>query len=494
MYQSANRPTMNAPRILLALAAFLLILLAWWFVFAAQEGLTTRHLMQDGVPMQFLFPSDGNDLPGVIVAHGFGGSRQLMLGYGHVLAHAGFGVLLLDFPGHGANATPFSRNSGDNLQQVIATARAVLLRQPEVAPGDIALLGHSMGSGAVMQAAIANETDYDATIAISPTDAPVTAVSPRNLLLLAGQFEPRFVANAQTLLAKAGGENSDFAAGTARLFVQVPHVEHITILFSPVSHAASRQWLERVFGVQRESSYQDVRIVWYLVHLGAWLVLLTAVSPLLPHDEPRSRSRRTPLHWLGLLIAPPLASGILRLLEQFIRTDNLANILVGSTLGIWFFIFGAIWLLVGFRPPRLTFSGAFWGIMLFGLLWLAFGALAQFVWLPWLLIPARLLRWPALAATAFPWLLAAGTAQAGGGFWRRLGWWLWQSLFIGGGLFLLINLIPSLGILILILPLFPVVFAILAIANTAIDKPWAYAIGGSLFFGWMLLAYFPLTG
>ena len=77
---------------------------------------------------------------------------------------------------------------------------------------------------------------------------------------------------------------------------------------------------------------------------------------------------------------------------------------------------------------------------------------------------------------------------------RRLGWWLWQSLFIGGGLFLLINLIPSLGILILILPLFPVVFAILAIANAAIDKPWAYAIGGSLFFGWMLLAYFPLTG
>lgn len=493
MYRQPNR-TMNATRVLLALAAFLLILLAWWFVFAAQSGLSTRRLVQDNLPMQFIYPTNGDELPGVIIAHGFGGSRQLMLGYGHVLAHAGFGVLLLDFPGHGANATSFSRNNGDSLQQAVATARAVLIQQPEVAPGEVALLGHSMGSGAVMQAAIAHEVDYDATVAISPTDAPVTAVSPRNLLLQAGQFEPGFISRAQTLMEQAGGENTDFATGTARLFVLVPNVEHITILFSPVSHAAAREWLERVFGAQRASSYQDTRMVWYLVHLGAWLVLLTAVSPLLPHDEPSSRSRRRPLHWVGLLVAPPLASGILLLLEQFIRTDNLANILVGSTLGVWFFVFGAIWLLVGFRPPRLTFSGVFWGLLLFGLLWFAFGALAQFVWLPWLLIPARLLRWPALAATAFPWLLAAGTAQAGGTFWQRLGWWLWQTLLIGGGIFLLINLVPGLGILMLILPLFPVVFAILALANAAIDKPWAYAIGGSLFFGWMLLAYFPLTG
>lgn len=492
MYQQPIRPTMNIRRILLALVAFLLILLAWWFVFAAQSGLTTRRLLQDGVPMQFIFPTNGDELPGVIIAHGFGGSRQLMLGYGHVLAHAGFGVLLLDFPGHGANATPFARNNNDSLQQAIATARAVLINQPEIAPGKVALLGHSMGSGAVMQAAMAD--DYDATIAVSPTDAPVTAVSPPNLLLQAGQYEPRFASRAQTLLEQAGGASGDYAGATARLFVLVPNVEHITILFSPVSHAAAQQWLERVFGEQRASSYQDVRMAWYLVHLGAWLALLTAVSPLLPHDIPSSRRRRAPLHWVGLLIAPLLASGILLLLEQFIRTDNLANILVGGSLGLWFFIFGAIWLLVGFRPPRLTFSGIVWGIILFALLWFAFGALAQFVWLPWLLIPARLLRWPALAATAFPWLLAAGTAQAGGRFWQRLGWWLWQSLCISGGIFLLITLVPNLGVLILIFPLFPVVFAILAIANAAIDKPWAYAIGGSLFFGWMLLAYFPFTG
>jgi len=41
-------------------------------------------------------------------AHGFAGSKQLMLGYAHVLAHAG-AVMLWDFGGHGANAAQRER-------------------------------------------------------------------------------------------------------------------------------------------------------------------------------------------------------------------------------------------------------------------------------------------------------------------------------------------------------------------------------------------------
>jgi alpha-beta hydrolase superfamily lysophospholipase len=32
-----------------------------------------------------------------------------MLGYGHVLAQAGYGVILWDFDGHGANPRPLDR-------------------------------------------------------------------------------------------------------------------------------------------------------------------------------------------------------------------------------------------------------------------------------------------------------------------------------------------------------------------------------------------------
>ena len=49
----------------------------------------------------------------------------------------------------------------------------------------------------------------------------------------------------------------------------------------------------------------------------------------------------------------------------------------------------------------------------FTALTLAFGVMADRVWLPWWLTPARLLRWLPAAAAALPWLLAAGVAQQG---------------------------------------------------------------------------------
>jgi pimeloyl-ACP methyl ester carboxylesterase len=69
--------------------------------------------------------------------YGFAGSKQLMLGYGHVLAHAGYAVILWDFDGHGANGTRLQRYE---LQQNLDVAQ-VLLEQPQVDPSRLALLG-----------------------------------------------------------------------------------------------------------------------------------------------------------------------------------------------------------------------------------------------------------------------------------------------------------------------------------------------------------------
>ena len=121
-------------------------------------GLTVRHLSRDGVPMLYLAPVGAHaahSVPGVLVAHGFAGSRQLMLGYGYTLAHAGYAVLLWDFAGHGANPQPLAP---DSLQVAVDAAYDVMIEQPEVDPSRLALLGHSMGSGAVMSAAFATLT------------------------------------------------------------------------------------------------------------------------------------------------------------------------------------------------------------------------------------------------------------------------------------------------------------------------------------------------
>ena len=68
-----------------------------------------------------------------------------MLAYGYTLAHAGYAALLWDFAGHGANPQPLQR---DGLQADLEAAHAIMIEQPEVDPRRLALLGHSMGSGA----------------------------------------------------------------------------------------------------------------------------------------------------------------------------------------------------------------------------------------------------------------------------------------------------------------------------------------------------------
>ena len=245
---------------------------------AAQGGLTVRHITRDGVPMVYLAPAAAQRAPGVLVAHGFAGSKQLMLAYGYTLAHAGYAVLLWDFDGHGANGNALA---GDSLQNDLDRAYAVLIEQPEVDPARLALLGHSMGSGAVMAAGIRNPDRYTATIAISPTGADVSPAAPRNLLLQAGGWEGNFVANARRLLAAAGGAGDDFANGRARRLIVVPNAEHISILFRSESGRAALDWLSRAFGEARDTPYVDRRIIWYAVSLLGWLLALAAAAPRL---------------------------------------------------------------------------------------------------------------------------------------------------------------------------------------------------------------------
>uniref|UniRef100_A0ACD5GVG8 Uncharacterized protein n=1 Tax=Desertifilum tharense IPPAS B-1220 TaxID=1781255 RepID=A0ACD5GVG8_9CYAN len=65
---------------LLALAS-LLIVASWWGVAAARWGLQVRSLQQDNLPLLYLAPQQAQSVPGVLIAHGFAGSKQLMLGY-----------------------------------------------------------------------------------------------------------------------------------------------------------------------------------------------------------------------------------------------------------------------------------------------------------------------------------------------------------------------------------------------------------------------------
>jgi dienelactone hydrolase len=468
------------------------IIVAWWAVAGLEDGLHSQRSEQDGVPLIFLAPDGAEAAPGVIVAHGFSGSKQLMLGYGYTLSRAGYAVMLLDFAGHGANEQAMD-TAGDALQDSLDVAYQALTGMPQVDGARIALLGHSMGSGAVMRAGIERPERYRAVIAVSPTRAEVSESRPPNLMLQAGSLEGRFVDSALDLLDQAGGANPDFAAGRARTFAEIANVEHITILFSASSQDLAIEWLNQSFGLSNPAGFRDRRMAWYGLHIAGWLSLLLALKPLVPARSAASASRSRRRQWLGLLLGPLVATALLALAGRLFDLSGFLGILVGGVLAIWLLIMGVIWLVVGFRPDAPALRSMAWGAGLFIVLWLALGLMAQFTWLQWFLIPARLLIWPLLALACLPWKLAAGYAQNDGSFWRRAGWWLGQSVVLVACLVLMAMFVPGMGVLVLIAPVLPLVLAIESLAGAAVDDAWAFGLGSALFFGWLIAALFPLV-
>lgn len=483
-------------RLLLLLLAIAFIALSWLQTLDARRGLTIRRFDVDGLPLLYLAPAEAVNAPGVLIAHGFAGSKQLMLGYAFTFAHAGYATLLWDFGGHGANPATLRRE--ETLQANVDAAYALLAEQPGVDGARVAVLGHSMGSGAAMAAGLLQPERYQAVLALSPTGAEVSPSSPRNLHLQAGSWEGRFVANARDLLAAAGGERADVSQGLGRSLVIIPAAEHISILFRAQSHRAALAWLDAVFGPQRASAYVDRRILWYALHLLGWLLALAAVAPVLrlpATAKPLAGARP----WLGLFVGPLAAAAVLAVWQRLDGdVTQFGGMLVAGALALWFGVAGLVWLgLQGWQrlrnaPP----AGISWllGLGLFALLWLAFGAMGQETWLQWVLIPARLMRWPWLALAVFPWFLAAGLAQQHARPSRRVLWWLVQVLFIIFGLLLALTLVPGLFILVLMMPLIPLLIGILAFADAQLNQPWAFALGSALFFGWVLAAVFPLAG
>jgi hypothetical protein len=235
-------------------------------------------------------------------------------------------------------------------------------------------------------------------------------------------------------------------------------------------------------------------MAWYGLHLLSWLFLLGMISPLPTKElirlERRPRSLR---NWLGLSIAPFAATGVMTVMSRRTALESLGGLQVGGALGLWLFIAGLAWSGVIFRVPRPTVKSIGYGVLLFGLLWIAFGSMAQETWLQWRLIPARLELWPVLAIACFPWFLSSGIAQEQANLFKRILGWVAQSTALVLGLSLTLLLVPKLGFLALIIPIVPIVLALLSYAAAQVREAWSYAIASALFFGWTIASVFPLS-
>lgn len=253
----------------------------------------------DGVPATLYVPGElpeegdaelpdpgppGERPPLVVVAHGFSGDRVMMSSFARRVASAGYGVLSIDFRGHGENRNGFGVGR-DGLQDDLRDAVEWAGDEPHVDASSLALVGHSMGADAVLRFA-QRDPRPDATIAISGGESIEGPRRPENVLLLVASRDPGSIKEGAARVGDvlAGGELErgrvvgSTAEGTAVARVEVGGNDHATILWSDEAVEATVSWVDSVFGRSSDPSPGDPRVGTSGLYLLAALVLLAGIG------------------------------------------------------------------------------------------------------------------------------------------------------------------------------------------------------------------------
>ena len=501
--------------------ALMLIALVQLFRPLAPLVITNEHL--NDIPLTVYTPRSADaPAPVVVIAHGFAGSRQLMGQFAVTLARAGYTAITFDFPGHGQSTTPLQGGLLDREErneQLEATLDTVVAEARQLGNGQVALLGHSMGSQAVTSYAQAHP-QIAATVAVSLGSASVTATSPRNLLLLTGALESSLQPTAQNIIDVAAGGAGELATtygsftdGSARRAVFPGAVEHIGVLFSPTSLDESLRWFDAAFNrATPDQPYLDGRVIWVaLLFLGAvglfWSLVTIAGRNMQLADVPtRSANMRRQsalLWWVVALAAAILAPLLLRLLP----VQDVLPILVGGPLSFFFLVYGVVTLL-GLVLLRRTWgdqkglASNHYGVVVllalftFGYVLLTFGLPAQQFLLNYFPPTPRWWVFVAVFVAMLPYFL--GDEWLTRSVHAPRGAYAITKVFFVFALAAAIALDQRLFFLVLVAPVFILYFVIYWLFSgwlfRATATPLPGALANAAIFAWFVAAVFPLVG
>jgi pimeloyl-ACP methyl ester carboxylesterase len=130
-------------------------------------GFEELALSSDGLKLRAWLAKGDPGKPAAVVIHGLGDSLESYLGHARLFQERGETVLLVDLRGHGASQGKHTTLGG--LESHDVRAGMQYLREHDLARGGLILMGHSMGSVAVLLAA-ADQTDLCAVIVEAPYD------------------------------------------------------------------------------------------------------------------------------------------------------------------------------------------------------------------------------------------------------------------------------------------------------------------------------------
>lgn len=144
------------------------------------QGYEELHLSSEGLRLRAWLVATSGERPAVVVVHGLGDSLESYLEHARPLRDRGHSVLLVDLRGHGGSEGSYTTLGGRERADVRAAMDE--LRRRGLAAHGIVLMGHSMGSVAVLLAA-AEATDVRGVIVEAPYDTYRNSVAHHAKLL-----------------------------------------------------------------------------------------------------------------------------------------------------------------------------------------------------------------------------------------------------------------------------------------------------------------------
>ena len=325
--------------------------------------------------------------PAVILVHGFSSDRAATSALARRIAQNGYGVLAIDVRGHGENRNSFTESqSANGLREDVKNAVDYLKQSSWVDGSRIVVMGHSMGAGATLDYAT-HDPSLKGAVMISGGWALDGPEHPRNTLFIYAENDPGFIkALAEELSAHLASapkiENGklygDFANGTAVEALQVPGVNHLSIIWSAEAAQNIVQWLDGIYGIKRLAAPNVAEPRLRLVNLCVLLFILLLIpigrvcGGLTTPWEHRAAGRTG---WLGL-VALLVALLVAMALNATTSQAAFLSIVDGQVMLSWLAIAGGllIALLAIEDPDDLRRLGHGLGKTLFAAA-LAFGAI-----------------------------------------------------------------------------------------------------------------------
>lgn len=497
----------------LAIAAVLAIGVALTGLRANTAGLVIETTAVGATPVTVFRRADVTDAPLVLIAHGFAGSQQLMAPFAVSLAQAGYLAATFDFAGHGRNGAPLTGSITDETgatRTLVADLARVAAALAGRSDGRLAVLGHSMASDIVVR--FAQETPaVAATIAVSMFSPVVTETSPKNLLVIVGDWEGGLKDEALRVAGlvsapappRAGETYGEPAAGTGRRVVFAPTTEHVSVLYSTVAAAEAIAWLDRTFGLGErvppprldDRGPKLLLLFAGIAALARPLARLLPAASAAPQGAGLARGRLAVVVLAPLVLTPPLLTVI---------PTTFLPVLVGDYLAVHFLAYGlltlaALLVVGGGRRPEPARAGA---LVLATLAAIGFGVVA-IVWpldafvTSFVPTPARL---PLVAV-----LLVGTLAFFGALEWAARGPGVSHWAYAAAKLAFLVSLAAAVALdferlffLVIIVPVIALWFVIYGLFSgwiyAATRHPLPGAVANAVAFAWAIGVVFPLLG